>query len=52
MHRIELRLRLVRRVSVRQHSLRTSKCKKILDITVKRCLRRARMAASKDTQRG
>ena len=49
MHRIELRLRLVWRVSVRQHSLRMQK---VLDITVKCCLMRARMAASKDTQRG
>ena len=31
-HRIELRLRLVRRVSVRQHSLRTPKCKKSLTL--------------------
>lgn len=52
MHRIELRLRLVWRVSVRQHSLRMPKWKKVLDITVKCCLKRARMAAWKDTQRG
>ncbi len=52
MHRIELRLRLVWRVSVRQHSLRMPKWKKVLDITVKCCIKRARMAAWKDTQRG
>ena len=32
MHRIELRLRLVRRVSVQQHSLRKPKCKKSLTL--------------------
>lgn len=32
MHRIELRLRLVWRVSVRQHSLRMPKCKKYSEV--------------------
>ena len=49
-HRAAAASRLARIRAATQ--LADAKTQKVLDITVKRCLRRARMAAWKDTQRG